>query len=57
MKLTLLDVSIIVAYLVAIILLGVFLQKRASANKEAYMLGGNTLPWYALGLTLSLIHI
>lgn len=51
MKLTLLDVSIIVAYLVAIILLGVFLQKRASANKEAYMLGGNTLPWYALGLS------
>ena len=51
MKITLLDVSIIVAYLVAIVLLGVFLQKRASANKEAYMLGGNSLPWYALGLS------
>ncbi len=51
MKLTALDIGIIVAYLVAIILLGIFMQKRASANKEAYMLGGNTLPWYALGLS------
>ncbi len=51
MKIAALDVSIIVAYLVAIVLLGLFLQKRASANKEAYMLGGNSLPWYALGLS------
>ncbi|GAB2590087.1 sodium:solute symporter family protein [Spirosoma areae] len=51
MKLSTLDISIIVAYLVAVIALGLVLKKRASRSKEAYMLGGKTLPWYMLGLS------
>ncbi|ALI98490.1 sodium:solute symporter family protein [Rufibacter tibetensis] len=51
MKLTALDISIIFLYLIAVAAIGLILQKRAKANKEAYMLGGNTLPWYALGLS------
>ncbi|WP_421829955.1 sodium:solute symporter family protein [Larkinella sp.] len=51
MKLSALDLSIIVGYLVAVILLGLGLKKRAARNKEAYMLGGKTLPWYMLGLS------
>ncbi|GGK87854.1 sodium:solute symporter family protein [Rufibacter glacialis] len=51
MRLTALDISIIFIYLIAVAAIGLFLQKRAKANKEAYLLGGNTLPWYALGLS------
>ncbi|PRY09942.1 Na+/proline symporter [Pontibacter ummariensis] len=51
MKLSLIDIGIIFAYLIAVAVIGVLLQKRAKENKEAYMLGGNTLPWYALGLS------
>lgn len=51
MKLSALDISIIVAYLIAVIVLGLVLKKRASKDKEAYMLGGKTLPWYMLGLS------
>ncbi|RNI29995.1 sodium:solute symporter [Rufibacter immobilis] len=51
MKLTALDISIIFLYLIAVAAIGLFLQKKAKENKEAYMLGGNTLPWYALGLS------
>ncbi|MEZ0483864.1 sodium:solute symporter family protein [Fibrella aquatica] len=51
MKLSALDICIIVAYLVAVIVMGLVLKKRASKDKEAYMLGGKTLPWYMLGLS------
>ena len=51
MKLSALDISIIVLYLAAVIVLGLVLKKRAAKNKEAYMLGGKTLPWYMLGLS------
>ncbi|MCC9137601.1 sodium:solute symporter family protein [Pontibacter silvestris] len=51
MKLSLIDISIIFAYLIAVAAIGLVLQKKAKADKEAYMLGGNTLPWYALGLS------
>jgi SSS family solute:Na+ symporter len=44
MKLSALD-------LVAVIVLGLVLKNRAAKNKEAYMLGGKTLPWYMLGLS------
>ncbi|RDC61470.1 sodium:solute symporter family protein [Adhaeribacter pallidiroseus] len=51
MKLTTGDICIILVYLVAVIVLGLVLKKRASKDKEAYMLGGKTLPWYMLGLS------
>jgi SSS family solute:Na+ symporter len=51
MKLSALDLGIIVVYLVAVIVLGLVLKNRAAKNKEAYMLGGKTLPWYMLGLS------
>ncbi|WP_247237800.1 sodium:solute symporter family protein [Telluribacter sp. SYSU D00476] len=51
MKLTLLDLAVILVYLISISLIGVLLRKRAKADKKAYMLGGNTLPWYMLGLS------
>jgi len=51
MRLSAIDIGIIFFYLFAVATIGLVMQKRAKANKQAYMLGGNTLPWYALGLS------
>ncbi len=51
MKLTLIDISIIVSYLVTMLMLGWFLRKKASVNKESYLMGGKKLPWYMLGMS------
>ncbi len=44
------DVGIIIAYLVIIIIAGVWLSKRAGQNIESYFLGGKSIPWYYLGI-------
>ncbi|WP_217605382.1 sodium:solute symporter family protein [Chitinophaga sp. GbtcB8] len=51
MKLATIDLIIILVYLLATIAIGVILKKRAKASKDAYMLGGKSLPWYLLGLS------
>lgn len=51
MKLQLVDFVIIITYLVTVSLLGVILKKRAQRSKNEYLLGGNKLPWYLLGLS------
>ena len=51
MKLTLLDILIISAYLASTVVIGLVMKKRAQKDKTAYMLGGNKLPWYMLGLS------
>jgi len=51
MKLTVLDISIIVAYLATMVVIGWVLRKKARTNKENYLMGGKQLPWYMLGLS------
>ena len=51
MKLHLVDVLIISAYLLITVFIGFALKKRAQKSKKSYMLGGNELPWYMLGLS------
>lgn len=51
MKLTAIDVGIVFLYLISVTIIGLVMQRRAKENKNAYLLGGNTLPWYALGLS------
>ncbi len=51
MKLRLIDMAIIAAYLVTMLVIGWALRKKARANKENYLLGGKSLPWYMLGLS------
>ena len=51
MKLTLLDVSIILLYLTTMVVIGWVLRKKARQNKESYLLGGKKLPWYMLGMS------
>lgn len=51
MKLTLLDVSIIILYLATMVIIGWVLRKKARQNKESYLMGGKKLPWYMLGMS------
>lgn len=51
MKLHALDAAIIVLYLLSTIFIGLWYRKKARENKESYMLGGKSLPWYKLGLS------
>ncbi|ADF50715.1 MAG: sodium:solute symporter [Zunongwangia sp.] len=46
-----LDIAIIIAYLIATILIGLALRKKAQKSKDDYLLGGKDLPWYMLGLS------
>ncbi|MEM7658321.1 MAG: sodium:solute symporter family protein [Bacteroidota bacterium] len=51
MQLHLVDVLIILGYLVLTVLIGFWISKRASKGLDSYFLGGNTLPWYVLGVS------
>ncbi|MBP3518969.1 MAG: Na+:solute symporter [Parabacteroides sp.] len=51
MKLQMIDILIIALYLLAMVVIGLVLKKRASKNMDAYFLGGKTLPFYMLGLS------
>ena len=51
MKLHTSDLLIICAYLIAMIVIGLILKKRAAQNMDSYFLGGKSLPFYMLGLS------
>ncbi|MEZ4987108.1 MAG: sodium:solute symporter family protein [Saprospiraceae bacterium] len=51
MQLQLIDLLIILAYLVLSVGIGFYLSKRASKNLQSYFLGGNSIPWYILGIS------
>lgn len=51
MKLQLIDILIIALYLVAMVVIGLILKKKASQNMDSYFLGGKSLPFYMLGLS------
>jgi solute:Na+ symporter, SSS family len=51
MRLTLLDISIVLVYLVAMLLIGWYYKAKARQNKESYLMAGKSLPWYMLGLS------
>ncbi|HBB90666.1 MAG TPA: sodium:solute symporter [Bacteroidales bacterium] len=51
MNLNAIDVSIIGIYLILTVVIGLLLQRVAAKSKKNYMLGGNRLPWYMLGLS------
>lgn len=46
---TTVDYIVIFAYSLALILMGLFLAKKAAGGLEEYFLGGRKLPWYFLG--------
>ena len=51
MNLHYIDLGIIILYLIATIIIGYWVSKRASKNIQSYFLGGNSLPWYFLGVS------
>lgn len=51
MKLTWIDISIVLLYLSSMIAIGFYFRKKAKQNKESYLMGGKSLPWYMLGLS------
>lgn len=51
MPLTFLDLAVLVGYFAATILIGFWISQRASRSLRNYFLGGNEVPWYALGLS------
>jgi SSS family solute:Na+ symporter len=50
-RLAFIDIAIIVLYLATMVALGFWFRKKAKANKESYLMGGKSLPWYMLGLS------
>ncbi len=46
---TILDYTIVIAYLIAMISIGVYFQRKASSGINSYFLGDRGLPWWALG--------
>src|ERR1700710_336155 len=51
MKLTWIDITIVLLYLSSMIAIGFYFRKKAKQNKESYLMGGKSLPWYMLGLS------
>ncbi|MCP9765685.1 sodium:solute symporter family protein [Lacihabitans soyangensis] len=51
MKLQLIDILILVTYLASMIFIGLYMRKKAKANKDSYLMGGKSLRWYMLGLS------
>ncbi len=51
MNLTRLDLAIIAIYFAVTLLAGFWISRRASRSLRNYFLGGNAVPWYALGLS------
>ncbi len=51
MQLTTIDLSIVGAYLLSVIVIGIVLKRRASKDLNSYLLGGKELPWYMLSLS------
>ena len=43
------DLIIIIVYLLAIVVVGLIMQKRASRDIDSYFLGDRKLPWWVLG--------
>ena len=46
---TLLDYSIVILYLIAMIGVGLYFQRKASGSINSYFLGDRNMPWWALG--------
>ncbi len=51
LSVSVIDLAIIGIYLVAIVIAGVLLTRRASRNLDSYFLGGRRIPWWMVGLS------
>lgn len=45
------DLGIIIVYLIAVVVIGFLVSRRAAEDIDSYFLGGNKVPWYLLGIS------
>lgn len=57
MKLHIVDILIICAYLMVIVAIGLFLKKKAAKNMDSYFLGGKSLPFLYVGTVECIGHV
>jgi SSS family solute:Na+ symporter len=50
-RLSALDLAVLIIYFVAMIGVGIYVTRRASRNLDSYFLGGKTMPWWLLGIS------
>ncbi|MBK6449857.1 sodium:solute symporter family protein [Candidatus Brachybacter algidus] len=51
MKLSWIDISMVLIYLVGMVCLGWYYRLKARESKDSYLMGKKKLPWYMLGLS------
>lgn len=51
MRLSSVDIIVLVIYFVVMIGIGVYVTRRASKNLDSYFLGDKTMPWWLLGVS------
>ncbi|MFH1194813.1 MAG: sodium:solute symporter family protein [bacterium] len=51
MQIHIVDLIIIIAYFAIVFILGILVSKRAIKDIDSYFLGGNSLPWWILGVS------
>ncbi|PWT90164.1 MAG: sodium:solute symporter, partial [Blastocatellia bacterium] len=51
MRLSNLDLAVLIIYFVAMISVGFYVTRRASRNLDSYFLGGKSMPWWLLGIS------
>ncbi|ABG38661.1 Na+/solute symporter [Paraglaciecola sp. T6c] len=51
MILSWIDILVIIGYLVLVLMIGLYISRRASRDMDSYFLGGKTIPWWALGVS------
>ena len=51
MRLSWIDAGMVILYLFTMVMVGWHYRKKARQNKESYLLGSKSLPWYKLGLS------
>ena len=51
MQIHIIDVAIIVIYFAVVVVLGILVSKKAAKDIHWYFLGGNSLPWWMLGVS------
>ncbi len=45
------DITVVVVYFLILVVLGLYLKKKASEDIDNYFLGGRSLPWWALAIS------
>ena len=51
-KLSTLDISLIVLFFSITLFIGIYVSKKSGKNSTEYFLSGRTMPWWLLGLSM-----